>query len=214
MAHYASIRGVLLGNAQSGKTCIFSQLVHKRFHYEYVPTIGINTAFIELEWNDKPIRVQLFDTSGQPRFDSITKSYLNDIAFVFVVCDISEASAMDSLRRWSTMIDDHCTNVNVHKLVLGNKSDLAHAISADTARQYAKKFDMDYREVSAMRPLKLHQTLVQICANVLQDRRLIWNGVQGLKTGPAYPVIEEEDDQNFPTGRVRVCPGKCLCTIQ
>ena len=56
----------IFGDVGTGKTCIFSQYLEKKFNSKYEPTIGVEFASKDIVLEDEMVRLQIWDLSGQP----------------------------------------------------------------------------------------------------------------------------------------------------
>ena len=72
---------LLLGNSAVGKTCLFNQFVQGVFREVNDATIGVDFKLKDVSYkSDKTgnvynIKLEVWDTSGQERFQAIAKSY-------------------------------------------------------------------------------------------------------------------------------------------
>lgn len=69
---------------------------------------------------EKRIHLQIWDSAGQERFQSITKTYMRDAASAILVYDVTERETFNSLQRWLEDVKEHSTS-NVVVMVVGNK---------------------------------------------------------------------------------------------
>lgn len=53
----------------------FSFLIDDKFSEYFTPTIGIDFKIKKINFRDKIIELQLWDTAGQEKFFNITRSY-------------------------------------------------------------------------------------------------------------------------------------------
>jgi Ras-related protein Rab-1A len=126
----------LLGDAQVGKTAFFKKLLGGGFKPS-VSTIGIdaktlNLDDIEVNINNKlekkSFHISLYDTAGQERYRSITKSYMNKADGIILMYDITERESFDHIESWLESISEILSDWKSEKyfiVLLGNKTDLA-----------------------------------------------------------------------------------------
>ena len=84
---------ILVGNSGVGKTSMLKYFNNgERVFPEYninAPTIGIDFITKTINQDNKRIKLQIWDTSGQERFKCITTAYFkgaNGCIFVFTIC--------------------------------------------------------------------------------------------------------------------------------
>ncbi|KAJ5067264.1 ras and ef-hand domain-containing protein [Anaeramoeba ignava] len=126
-----TLKVVLLGNSQVGKSCLLHQFCDGKFNRNTISTAGVDFRFSELVVRDQTIKLQIWDTAGQERFRTITSSYYRDADGVMVVYDITNRPSYDQIQYW---IKDITSNgpPNIAKMIFANKNDL------DTDRKVEK----------------------------------------------------------------------------
>jgi small GTP-binding protein len=125
----------LLGDAQVGKTAFFKKLLGGGFSFS-VSTIGIDKKTldlndIEVNFNNKiekkSFHISLYDTAGQERFRSITKSYMNKTDGIILMYDVTNRDSFDHIESWLESISEILSDWKNEKYLislLGNKTDL------------------------------------------------------------------------------------------
>lgn len=63
---------------------------HSTFKMEYQATIGIEFASKLIDNLEQPIKLEIWDTSGQEVFRSIARSYYRNCSGVVIVYDITD----------------------------------------------------------------------------------------------------------------------------
>ena len=84
------IKFVIVGDSCCGKTAILNRLVYDRFTSSCMPTIGIDYYSWKDAVPDSTQSVQLWETSGQKKFQPILETYLRHSNVVVVVYDTRE----------------------------------------------------------------------------------------------------------------------------
>ncbi|KAK4398802.1 Ras-related protein RABB1c [Sesamum angolense] len=80
---------VKLTFAGVGKSCLLLQFTDKRFQPVHDLTIGVEFGARMITIDNKPIKLQIWDTAGQESFRSITRSYYRGAAGALLVYDIT-----------------------------------------------------------------------------------------------------------------------------
>jgi len=171
---------LILGDSSSGKTSILDRLVNNQFSNNYIATIGIdfNVKTIKIDNNTK-IKLQIWDSCGQERFRSLTRSYYRNSA-AFIICyDISSAKSFQNAKFWIDEIEKYVDKDDVVKILVGNKNDLEdlRQIDYEEGKQYARTIGMDFFETSAKNNTNINK-LFHHLSSILNDetiKKLEWN---------------------------------------
>lgn len=69
------LKFLIVGDTGVGKTALLVRYCDDTFQGKYLSTIGVDFKGKVIERNNQKINLQLWDTVGQERFQSITKSF-------------------------------------------------------------------------------------------------------------------------------------------
>lgn len=144
------VKLLLLGDAGVGKSCLLKQLMDGQFEDSYVPTIGMDFSVKTIKVQDQSARVQIWDSAGQPRFQTVIRSFYRGPHAFVVVCDVTEASSYESVDKWIKSIKDHGPD-EAPIMLMGSKVDLSaqRVVSEEMMMEKAQKYGMQYFETSA-----------------------------------------------------------------
>ena len=122
---------VLVGDSGVGKTSIAEKFVDNTFSGGFESTIGVDFKTKIIDVDSKKIKLQIWDTAGQEKFRSITKSYYRAADAMVLVFDLSKKDTYDEIEG---LIDEiNTTNDNAALFLVGNKTDLAREIEKEDA---------------------------------------------------------------------------------
>ena len=127
------------------------QFTDKRFQHVHDLTIGVEFGSRMVSIDDQQIKLQIWDTAGQESFRSITRSYYRGAAGALLVYDITRRETFDHLASWLEDARQHA-NPNMTIMLLGNKSDMAHArraVSYEEGEAFAREHGLVFLETSA-----------------------------------------------------------------
>ena len=141
---------VVIGDINVGKTSILSRFRYGSFEPSYMPTLGIDFFTKNLFYEDKTIRLILWDTAGEERFRSLIPSYLKNADCIIIVYDITNKESFHSLNHWLRSAKDNTVYETIF-IVCGNKIDLKEkrTITNEEINEYIKKNNLIYVECSA-----------------------------------------------------------------
>jgi len=117
----------LLGDFAVGKTSLVRRFVYNLFNDKYISTIGVKVSrkAVTIPRDDEIVELtmMLWDLAGSEEFSQVRTSYLRGAAGAVLVCDLTRAGTLDSLR---TRADDLLSiNPGAQFVVAANKRDLA-----------------------------------------------------------------------------------------
>ena len=130
----AEYKMILVGDSNAGKTSLFRKISKNAFNEKMVSTIGIDKTTLEYEINikenekevKKNIQILLFDTAGQERYLSSTKSYYKRANGVILLYSIIDKSSFVNLTKWLNEVNKVLDNKKGKYLIflIGTKYDI------------------------------------------------------------------------------------------
>ena len=154
-----SIKIILLGDSNVGKTSIVHCLSHDKYDNYQKKALGLEHYNYVLKINNFIIRMQIWDTAGQEKFDSITTNYYKNTDVAVFVYSINDMNSFNKVEQWETQINDKGNIINEQvdinkkmiKVLIGNKKDLEsdRQVSYEQGQKLSddKKFKI-FREIS------------------------------------------------------------------
>lgn len=135
---------VLLGTAFVGKSSLILRILHNRFEHYLESTIG--AAFFTYNLNDET-KLEIWDTSGQEKFNSLVKMYYRKASVAFLVFDVNNKKTFEDVKKW--IHDLHVNEPLTVPIVFANKCDLDFHISKHDYEDYFKSNNIDCITCSA-----------------------------------------------------------------
>jgi Ras-related protein Rab-1A len=143
--YHTIFKVVLKGDVGTGKSSILSRFADDVFSEAYVSTLGVDFKIKIMDVMDKRIKLQIWDTSGQERFNTMTRVYNRGAEGALLIYSISDHNSFNNLIKY---INELYTEDMV-KIIIGNKCDEVRAVSFDEGYEMASKFGYKFFEVSA-----------------------------------------------------------------
>lgn len=149
MTSNADLKLVLLGNASTGKTCLFNRYIYKDFGKTSI-TIG---AYYSLRLHQGRC-VAVWDTSGEEKFNSLTSFYCRNAHCCVICFDLTDYNSFLALEKWVSKIVNEGV-VDCVLAIVGTKSDLVQQnpalrkVDSNQAKAYAQSIQAIYAETSA-----------------------------------------------------------------
>jgi small GTP-binding protein len=118
-----------------------------------IPTIGIDKFYKEFQLSDGTYaKCYIYDTAGQERYESLSRSYFNMADAVLLVYDISDEKSFIRIKEYyAKAIKDYCKK-DVCILLLGNKTDKENErqVSIQEGVDLALKEKYEFKESSCL----------------------------------------------------------------
>tara|TARA_B110000483_G_C18177914_1_gene535765 strand:+ start:997 stop:1626 length:630 start_codon:yes stop_codon:yes gene_type:complete len=169
-----TIKLVIVGNTNTGKSSICRSIVHKEFEYESNQTIGVDFFTTNISQNGVKFKLHLWDTAGQERFRSITSTYYRNSAGVFCVYDINNIQTLESLPSWicdvKKMSPDACI------VIVGNKNDIKSPVETQDTSSDAQKMADEYKCGSVTVSSKTRhgiQDMVELMVSIIHQKTIL-----------------------------------------
>jgi len=111
-----------------GKTSLMQQYIQSNFSSQYKATIGAEFLSKEIIIGDKIVSMQIWDTAGQEKYQSVQGVFYRGSDGCILVYDITSIDSFQSLKRWKEEFINQSNTTNTETfpfVLLGNKSDLA-----------------------------------------------------------------------------------------
>ena len=134
-----SVKITLLGSSGVGKTCIIKRYTEGGFDENSQSTSGASYSQKPLVIENKPIKLDLWDTAGQEKYRSLGRHFYRDAYIVCLVYDITNSQSFEELKsKWYNDLKTFGEKNNI-LAVVGSKSDCYEneVVKEEEAREYA-----------------------------------------------------------------------------
>lgn len=165
---------LILGDSNSGKTSLLDRLVNNQFMNCYISTIGIdfNVKTIKLDDQTK-VKLQIWDSCGQERFRSLTRSYYRNSS-AFIICyDITSLKSFENAKFWIGEIEKYVDNPDVIQILVGTKNDLDgfRQIKYEDGVNYANSIGIDFIETSSKNDLNVKELFYHLSSELNKTKK-------------------------------------------
>eukprot|EP01121_Diplochlamys_sp_Union-15-3_P012539 TRINITY_DN3769_c0_g2_i1.p1 TRINITY_DN3769_c0_g2~~TRINITY_DN3769_c0_g2_i1.p1 ORF type:complete len:216 (-),score=33.64 TRINITY_DN3769_c0_g2_i1:47-649(-) len=160
---------VIVGDTAVGKSCLLLQFTDKRFQPQHDLTIGVEFGSRTISINSKPVKLQIWDTAGQEKFRSITRSYYRGAYGALLVYDITRRETFDHVASW---LDDcrKCSTPNIVIILIGNKCDLetGRQVSHEEGQEFARRHGLFFLETSAKTAQNVDEAFIKSANQIFE----------------------------------------------
>lgn len=161
---------LMLGDSLVGKTSLLNRYCDDRFLLATAPTFGVEFKTKVVEVDDGPVKIQVWDTAGQERFRTMTPQYYRSANGIVLTYDVTNVDTFKNVEYWLGQIDMH-NKTGVRRILVGNKIDLAgRKVATEEGEALAKKFDLDFFEVSAKTPTNVKEAFDSLVEQIARSK--------------------------------------------
>ena len=182
-----SYKVLLLGNSSVGKTCILIRFSEDTFNDNYEVTIGLNYRIKTITLDNTPIKMQIWDTSGEEKFKAIAKNFYRGAHGVLLIYDICQKSSFLDVKGWIEQIIENTDNDDIVMILCGNKNDMEkeRVISKEEGENLAKNYGIPFFECSAKNNINIDEIFNTMANNIHS------------KVGNRYSIAMKLNSNNF-----------------
>ena len=179
------VKIIVIGDSTCGKSSLLRQFVDKRFDPAQDMTVGVDLGFKTIMLQKRPVKLQIWDTSGQEIFHNITRVYYRGAHVILLVYDITNEQSYVHCKKWLDHIDSVWRDeYRPVILLVGNKTDLGchRVISQKEGMAFAEKHGLFFGETSAKTAEGVEDALlVPVAAFVKSHPTLVMEDLIGLE---------------------------------
>ena len=147
------VKVILLGDSGVGKSCIINRYINNAYDPNIESTLGSNACTKLVEKKNISYILNLWDTTGQEKYHSITNLFIKGSNIVILVYSINSLSSFEGLDFWYKSVQEKLGGENYVLAVVGSKSDLIEeeeeVVSEEEAKKFAKEKNAIFKLVSS-----------------------------------------------------------------
>ena len=195
---------VLIGPSGTGKSCIMKRFIHNNFSENEVVTIGEDFGGKSITLHDKAFYLQILDTAGQERFNSIPQNFSRGADGVLLVFDLTRKTTFDEgVPVMLEIVNRHIT-CSTKIVLVGNKVDAENSkrqVTRLEAEEYARRLGVSYFETSAKTGKDIERVFEEIAKQIydtlgLSDIEAYFSEADGSNV-----LIEEKAEEKADSSR-------------
>ena len=146
--YFSKFQVCFLGDESTGKTSVVRKIFNKNI--PVTPTIGVDYDSKITFFNDKEIKLNIWDLSGANRFRPILKNYYNGNDLIVLFLDLTK-DVYKSFNYWMSELNEYLKD-EIPILIVLNKSDLVEDFNIspilEETRKRFNKFDIIFHNIN------------------------------------------------------------------
>jgi len=140
---------LVLGDPSTGKEELIMKYISGHIREDVKMTIGVDFYLKTTTYNDKNVKLQIWDVGGEERFRFLLNQYCRGASGTIIMYDITNSKTLEPLSEWIQIIRENAGDIPM--MLVGNMFDLENSreVSKQEGIEIARKYDLStYREVS------------------------------------------------------------------
>ena len=189
------IKIIVVGSMAVGKTCLIAHYQTGKFLSEIPSTCGSSFVQIRKIIKGKKYTLNVWDTAGQEKYDSLTKIFTKNANIVILVYSIIDKKSFQALSKWLKLVKEIIGEDGYVLGVAANKSDLyKQSVVHDWQGQdYAKKIKAIWKSTSAKEEDRgIEELIDELLENYLK--------IQNNNTNPEYIKLSNSKENKKEGG--------------
>ncbi len=149
----------------------------------HTTTIGVQYKQKTLKLQDgNTIRVQIWDTAGTTRYNTITPNYYRNVDGILLVFDITNNKSFEMVSFWIKEVNEKTDVSKIDLLLVGNKIDLQNnrEVEKSAAQKVAEQIGIVYVQTSAKTFEDTKVAFDQLVAKILKRKKKLQTTVEGF----------------------------------
>ena len=126
---------IMIGDASVGKSTLMKRFITGNYSDSLAPTLGVEIYKKDITINNKNYLYRIWDTCGQERFRSLSKSYFQNTDGIMLLFDLNNIDSFNNLYIWFTSINE-CGCDDIPLVIVGTKNDLECKISDELINNF------------------------------------------------------------------------------
>lgn len=166
-----SFKMILIGNSSVGKSSLTLKGTKNVFKEDSQPTIGFEFFNLNMKINNKPIKLQIWDTCGQESYRSMISNFYRNSGLAVLVYSITSKKSFDDIDIWLKELKSY-SSPDIKVIIVGNKCDLdeERLVKYEKAVEYSHRIEaVAVMETSAKAGTNVSQLFVEAGVCLYKD---------------------------------------------
>ena len=164
---------LLIGDSNVGKTPFLLRFTDDTFTANKLTTIGIDFKIKIINFENKLIKLQIWDIAGEERFRTVTKTYSKGTHGIILMYDITDQNSFKNIRNWMKQIEANADK-SIKIVLVGNNCDKPdRVVTEEEGKKLAEEFNMGFFETSAKTNQNVNEVFYYLVKEILKENGII-----------------------------------------
>ncbi len=160
---------IVVGDGAVGKTTLTQKLITGKFQSKYKMTLGVDLSVKFLKIKQKIIKLQIWDTGGQERFQYVSPIYYRGALGALCCYDITQRASFENVPKWIRNVENYCGNIPI--VLVATKKDLEdfRVVKEEEGRNFAMERDLYFFETSSKSGINLKKPFFTLTKQIIKN---------------------------------------------
>ena len=194
-----SMKIIVIGNGQVGKSTLTVKFVKNIFTTEYKQTLGVDFLNIKkyIKKIDQEIDFYIWDTAGQDHFNAITRRYYRGADACLIVFAINDRESFNQVKSWHQKMTQECGNIPA-ALVM-SKIDLKNDIkvSNEEAENLSKELKLKLFKISSKEGIQVEECFEYLAIKHYNNNGCVSSGADNIEdVQKEIKIVKNKNNDN------------------
>ena len=195
-----SFKILLMGEDAEGKPLFISRFVYDTNFKNHLSTIGLDFKIKKINYANKSIKLQIWDTSSKGNYKNITTSYLKGADGVIIMFDVTDQNSFKNIRTWIENIELN-PNKSLKKVLVGNNCDeLNRVIFEEEGKKMADEFNIRFFESSVKTGKNIKEIFYYLVEEILKEKGVFKEEEKVIKKEKIKLLLSKNKGKNKKNG--------------
>ena len=166
----------IIGDFAVGKTSIINSYKKLKFQETTIPTIGIENFLIHVNIDNKEIILNVYDTSGQEKYQSLTLNSIRNCEGLILVYDRSDYKTFENICKvWIKSINEVIDLILTPCILVENKCDLVldSEIKEEKINEIIKQYSLKFIRTSVIDNKNIKEIFYNLAEMIINKKNQI-----------------------------------------
>ena len=157
-----------LGDSAVGKSALLVRYTQNKFNSGYLSTVGIDYQSKKINYQNRDIEMQIWDSAGQEKYRAISKQYYKKANGILLLYDVTSRESFLGIKEWIRDINNMVT-MKPSLILVGNKIDLERKVLTEEGEELSKKYNAMFFETRAATGKGIEELFQALLENIMKD---------------------------------------------